>query len=93
MTERSHERIIGQLEADNSNTKEIIKGIAMALESHSKETQVQFDGMEQKLGNILEKLSEARGGWKVLIGIGSAVGAGVAFGLIKVFPFISIIPK
>jgi hypothetical protein len=93
MTERSHDRDIGELQADMRNTIKLLDGFGSSLRIHTEKTQEQFESLEGKLGTILERLSEAKGGWKAIIGVGATVGAAVSIGLIKIAPFIGIIPK
>ena len=53
-----------------------------ALRSDMEQMTVQMQAMRSQLESVLEKLSEARGGWRVLMllgGAGAALGSSVSY--------------
>lgn len=69
-----------------------LEGAVSALKTELdsvKDRQVAIDG---KLDQVLDKLSEARGGWKLLMALGGA-GASFGAGLTWVFSHLHIAPK
>jgi hypothetical protein len=49
MTERPHDRDIGELQADMRNTIKLLDGFGTALREHAERTRQQFDGLEKSI--------------------------------------------
>jgi septal ring factor EnvC (AmiA/AmiB activator) len=65
------------------------EGRLTALERDIRETKDRLAKIEETIDRIDRVLSEAKGGWKVLMLAGS-IGAALMAGLLKVVPFLPI---